>query len=99
MRRPGSSDCGPGHRNGIYRRRRDLKLKDNVRERDRREALWVTGAIGTAVGLGSYDVAVRALSFINVATLWLRDPAQAGRQSIKRPPPTPPMSKAIGRDG
>jgi putative Mg2+ transporter-C (MgtC) family protein len=35
-----------------------LKLKDSVRGTATAASLWVTGAIGTAVGLGSLDVAV-----------------------------------------
>ena len=36
-------------------------------------SLWVTGAIGVAVGLGSYDVAV-VLSIATVITLWAMEP-------------------------
>ena len=50
-----------------------LKLKDNVKGTATAASLWVTGAIGTAVGLGSYDVALM-LCLITVATLWLVSP-------------------------
>jgi putative Mg2+ transporter-C (MgtC) family protein len=33
-------------------------------------ALWITGAIGVAAGLGSYDVAV-VLAIFTMATLWI----------------------------
>lgn len=33
-------------------------------------SLWITGAIGTCVGIGSYDVAI-VLSLITIATLWI----------------------------
>ena len=36
-------------------------------------SLWVTGAIGVAVGLGSYDVAV-VLAIATIATLWIMAP-------------------------
>ena len=36
-------------------------------------SLWVTGAIGAAVGLGSYDVAI-VLCLATVATLWIMAP-------------------------
>lgn len=36
-------------------------------------SLWVTGAIGAAVGLGSYDVAI-VLAALTVLTLWVMEP-------------------------
>lgn len=36
-------------------------------------SLWVTGAIGVAVGLGSYDVAIM-LAIVTIATLWIMVP-------------------------
>jgi putative Mg2+ transporter-C (MgtC) family protein len=47
-----------------------LRLRDSVRGTATAASLWVTGAIGTAVGLGSYDVAV-VLSIVTVITLWV----------------------------
>jgi putative Mg2+ transporter-C (MgtC) family protein len=45
-----------------------LRLKDSVRGTATAASLWVTGAIGTAVGLGAYDVAVM-LSVVTIVTL------------------------------
>jgi len=45
-----------------------LRLKDSVRGTATAASLWVTGAIGTAVGLGVYDVAVM-LSVVTIVTL------------------------------
>ena len=46
-----------------------LRLKDSVRGTATAASLWVTGAIGTAAGLGSFDVAV-VLSVTTIVTLW-----------------------------
>jgi putative Mg2+ transporter-C (MgtC) family protein len=45
-----------------------LRLKDSVRGTATAASLWVTGAIGTAVGLGAYDVAIM-LSVVTIVTL------------------------------
>ena len=50
-----------------------LRLKDSVKGTATAASLWVTGAIGAAVGLGSYDVAL-LLSLLTVATLWVMSP-------------------------
>jgi putative Mg2+ transporter-C (MgtC) family protein len=50
-----------------------LRMKDSVRGTATAASLWITGAIGIAVGLGSYDVAV-LLSAATVITLWLLSP-------------------------
>lgn len=50
-----------------------LRLKDSVKGTATAASLWVTGAIGAAVGLGSYDVAVM-LSLVTLATLWAMSP-------------------------
>jgi putative Mg2+ transporter-C (MgtC) family protein len=50
-----------------------LRLKDSVRGTATAASLWVTGAIGVAAGVGSYDVAVM-LSAATVMTLWLLTP-------------------------
>jgi len=47
-----------------------LRLKDSVRGTATAASLWVTGAIGIAVGVGSYDVAI-VLSVVTVVTLWV----------------------------
>jgi putative Mg2+ transporter-C (MgtC) family protein len=44
-----------------------LRLKDSVRGTATAASLWSTGAVGTAVGLGAYDVAV-LLSIITFIT-------------------------------
>jgi putative Mg2+ transporter-C (MgtC) family protein len=56
-----------------------LRLKDSVRGTATAASLWVTGAIGTAVGLGVYDVAVM-LSVVTIVTLKALTP-------LKREPP------------
>ena len=50
-----------------------LRLKDSVQGTATAASLWATGAMGTAVGLGSYDVAI-VLSLITMVTLWLLSP-------------------------
>ncbi|RYD53888.1 MAG: MgtC/SapB family protein [Sphingomonadales bacterium] len=50
-----------------------LRLKDSVKGTATAASLWVTGAIGTAVGLGSIDVAVM-LSLVTIITLQLLSP-------------------------
>lgn len=50
-----------------------LRQKDSVKGTATAASLWATGAMGTAVGLGSYDVAV-VLSLITLLTLWVLSP-------------------------
>ena len=50
-----------------------LRLKDSVKGTATAASLWATGAMGTAVGLGGYDVAV-VLSLITLLTLWVLSP-------------------------
>jgi putative Mg2+ transporter-C (MgtC) family protein len=50
-----------------------LQMKESVKGTATAASLWATGAIGTAVGLGSYDVAV-VLSLFTVITLWVLSP-------------------------
>ena len=60
-----------------------LRLKDSVRGTATAASLWVTGAIGASVGLGSYDVAVM-LALVTVITLWLMNPLKRlGRNRIE----------------
>jgi putative Mg2+ transporter-C (MgtC) family protein len=47
-----------------------LRHRESVKGTATAASLWVTGAIGTAVGLGSYDVAL-VLSLATLATLWV----------------------------
>jgi putative Mg2+ transporter-C (MgtC) family protein len=50
-----------------------LRREDSVKGTATAASLWITGAIGVAAGIGSYDVAVM-LSFATVVTLWLLPP-------------------------
>lgn len=50
-----------------------LRMKDSVKGTATAASLWATGAMGTAVGLGSYDVAV-VVAVFTVATLWILSP-------------------------
>lgn len=53
-----------------------LRLKDSVKGTATAASLWTTGAMGTAVGLGSYDVAI-VLSLFTIVTLWLLSPLKS----------------------
>lgn len=50
-----------------------LRLKDSVKGTATAASLWITGAIGASVALGSLDVAIM-LSVVTVATLWIMAP-------------------------
>lgn len=54
-----------------------LKVKDSVRGTATAASLWATGAIGIAVGLGAYDVAVMitAFTFLTLLAFSPRDEA------------------------
>lgn len=60
-----------------------LRLKDSVKGTATAASLWVTGAIGIAVGLGSVDVAVM-LSVVTLVTLQLLSPL---KREVVGPPP------------
>lgn len=62
-----------------------LRQSDSVKGTATAASLWVTGAIGAAVGLGSYDVAV-ILAIVTVMTLWVMEPLKrlGGISSDKR---------------
>ncbi|HKX91485.1 MAG TPA: MgtC/SapB family protein [Sphingomicrobium sp.] len=73
-----------------------LRMKDSVKGTATAASLWVTGAIGTAVGLGSYDVAI-VLALATVATLWIlsgvkekigidEEPAEPRSEDASEPP-------------
>src|SRR5687767_8530253 len=47
-----------------------LRMKESVKGTATAASLWATGAIGTAVGLGSYDVAI-VIALITMITLWV----------------------------
>lgn len=53
-----------------------LKQKDSVKGTATAASLWATGAVGTAVGLGSYDVAI-VVSLITLLTLWVLSPLKS----------------------
>jgi putative Mg2+ transporter-C (MgtC) family protein len=50
-----------------------LRQKESVRGTATAASLWVTGAIGAAAGLGSYDVAI-VLTLVTCLTLWVVSP-------------------------
>ena len=50
-----------------------LRQENSVKGTATAASLWITGAIGAAVGLGSYDVAL-VLAFATIATLWVMSP-------------------------
>lgn len=50
-----------------------LRMKESVKGTATAASLWATGAVGTAVGLGSYDVAI-VLALITMVTLWVLSP-------------------------
>ncbi|GAA4717393.1 MgtC/SapB family protein [Sphingomonas lutea] len=50
-----------------------LRLENSVKGTATAASLWITGAIGVAVGVGSFDVAV-LLSLVTVVTLWALPP-------------------------
>lgn len=72
-----------------------LRLKDSVKGTATAASLWITGAIGVSVALGSLDVAV-LLSVVTVATLWILAPLkhlehheeENERGIVDRDPPT-----------
>ncbi len=60
-----------------------LRMKDSVRGTATAASLWITGAIGISVGLGSYDVAV-PLAVATVITLWVLSPLKKIGASAER---------------
>jgi len=50
-----------------------LRMKESVKGTATAASLWATGAMGTAVGLGSYDVAL-IISVVTFVTLWWLSP-------------------------
>ena len=55
-----------------------LRRNDSVKGTATAASLWITGAIGVSVALGSLDVAVM-LSLITVGTLWFMAPLKTGK--------------------
>ena len=60
-----------------------LRREDSVKGTATAASLWVTGAIGVSVGLGSLDVALM-LSIVTVATLWIMAPLKRIGVQTKR---------------
>jgi putative Mg2+ transporter-C (MgtC) family protein len=60
-----------------------LRRTDSVRGTATAASLWITGAIGVSVGLGSYDVAV-ILSVATIVTLWVIPPLKRLTKSAAR---------------
>lgn len=60
-----------------------LRMKDSVKGTATAASLWATGAMGTAVGLGSYDVAL-VLAVVTVITLWALSPLKHGLSESDR---------------
>lgn len=59
-----------------------LTMEESVKGTATAASLWATGAMGTAVGLGSYDVAL-IISGVTVITLWLLSPLK--QHVVRRP--------------
>ena len=59
-----------------------LRRGDSVKGTATAASLWITGAVGMAVGLGSLDVAL-VLMTITAATLWFITPL---KQNVVQPP-------------
>ncbi len=57
-----------------------LRHHESVRGTATAASLWVTGAIGVSVGLGSIDVAI-ILAIVTFATLWFLSPLKAVARS------------------
>ena len=55
-------------------------MKNSVKGTATAASLWVTGAIGVSVGLGSLDVAVM-LAVATFATLWFLSPFKPSDRS------------------
>ena len=71
-----------------------LRLKDSVKGTATAASLWATGAVGTSVGLGSYDVAI-VIALITMITLWLLSPLKetiAVGEGEQAASPVPPPS-------
>ena len=67
-----------------------LRQESSVKGTATAASLWVTGAIGASVGLGSYDVAV-VLSAATIITLWVMEPLK--RAGHLEPPAHDPADR------
>ena len=61
-----------------------LKTKLSVHGTATAASLWATGAVGVAVGLGAYDVAV-VISLFTFLTLWLLTPLKPDADDNAKP--------------
>ena len=71
-----------------------LRQGDSVKGTATAASLWITGAIGASVGLGSYDVAVM-LAVVTVVTLWAMQPL---KRLSKEPPGDEPREEKERRE-
>ena len=60
-----------------------LRREDSVKGTATAASIWITGAIGVSVGLGSYDVAL-VLSLATIITLWVMSPLKRLTKEPKR---------------
>jgi putative Mg2+ transporter-C (MgtC) family protein len=60
-----------------------LRMRDSVKGTATAASLWSTGAIGTAVGLGSYDVAI-VLALATMITLFILSPLKPPEEERAR---------------
>ncbi len=74
-----------------------LRLKDSVKGTATAASLWVTGAVGVAVGLGSFDVAI-VLSLVTIATLWVLSPIKKSIEAEQKDE-EPPSGSNESSDG
>jgi putative Mg2+ transporter-C (MgtC) family protein len=71
-----------------------LRMKESVKGTATAASLWVTGAMGVAVGLGSYDVAL-ILSLVTIVTLWMLSPL---KRRLDSEPPAEDMREGLEND-
>ena len=60
-----------------------LRRDDSVKGTATAASIWITGAIGVSVGLGSYDVAL-ILTLATIVTLWVLPPLKRLTRDAKR---------------
>lgn len=72
-----------------------LRMKESVKGTATAASLWATGAMGVAVGLGSYDVAL-ILSLVTIATLWMLSPL---KHRIDPEPPHEARREGLENEG
>lgn len=65
-----------------------LQQRRSVKGTATAASLWITGAIGVATGLGSYDVAV-VLAMFTMATLWMMRPLKPAANEREDAPAEP----------